>query len=190
MFMTLCKAIQAFVDNHSTTLPRDNVTSMLAVMANLCRVLINAPCVLRSAFSNKCAICFFFSSVKCPFRERSTIMFCLRVMTGSIILFDHIDPEGAFVKCSPIDVRYCDRKSISNANSCRFVQRHKHCIRTLSEVAPMIRMRRAKRTPWQLTTSVPTWATRKQGSSAFSARCAMPPNTTTIREHRRARRRC
>ena len=31
-------------------------------------------------------------------------MFCLRVMVGVIILYDHVHPIGAFVKSSNIDV--------------------------------------------------------------------------------------
>jgi hypothetical protein len=31
--------------------------------------------------------------------------FCLKVMVVSIILYDHIDPNGAFSKTSPINVR-------------------------------------------------------------------------------------
>jgi len=31
-------------------------------------------------------------------------MFCLRVMVGVIILYDHVHPIGAFAKSSPIDV--------------------------------------------------------------------------------------
>ena len=32
------------------------------------------------------------------------MMFCLRVMVGVIILYDHVHPVGAFAKSSPIDV--------------------------------------------------------------------------------------
>jgi hypothetical protein len=35
---------------------------------------------------------------------RGTALFCLKVMVISIILYDHIDPSGAFSKCSPINV--------------------------------------------------------------------------------------
>jgi len=31
-------------------------------------------------------------------------MFCVRVMVGVIILYDHVHPVGAFAKTSPIDV--------------------------------------------------------------------------------------
>ena len=32
-------------------------------------------------------------------------MFCMRVMVGVIILYDHVHPVGAFSKTSKIDVR-------------------------------------------------------------------------------------
>ena len=38
------------------------------------------------------------------FEAEQTNMFCLRAMTGSIILFDHLHPQGAFHKKSPIHV--------------------------------------------------------------------------------------
>lgn len=34
-----------------------------------------------------------------------TKMFLLRLMVGSIVLFDHIDVQGAFAKESPIDLK-------------------------------------------------------------------------------------
>ena len=47
-------------------------------------------------------------------------MFCLRVMVGVIILYDHVHPVGAFAKSSPIDVsvylilcRRCTRSALS-----------------------------------------------------------------------------
>ena len=35
-----------------------------------------------------------------------TKMFCLRVMVGVIILYDHVKPTGAFMKNSGIDVSH------------------------------------------------------------------------------------
>jgi len=39
------------------------------------------------------------------FASEETVMLCLRVMVGVIILYDHVHPVGAFAKSSPIDVR-------------------------------------------------------------------------------------
>ncbi len=33
------------------------------------------------------------------------MLFCMRVMVGVIILYDHVHPVGAFAKTSKIDVR-------------------------------------------------------------------------------------
>ncbi|CAG8516114.1 11125_t:CDS:2 [Paraglomus brasilianum] len=38
-------------------------------------------------------------------QKPETIAFCLRVMVVSIILYDHIDPQGAFNKQSPINIK-------------------------------------------------------------------------------------
>ena len=55
---------------------------------------------------------------RCKFTTEETVMFCLRVMVGVIILYDHVHPVGAFAKTSPIDVSIrsetatiCDHKS-------------------------------------------------------------------------------
>jgi len=68
-----------------TTVPRDNVTNALAVMSNICQDMV---------FKKK-------------FEADSTNMFCLRAMTGAIILFDHLSAQGAFVKKSPINIKGC-----------------------------------------------------------------------------------
>lgn len=39
------------------------------------------------------------------FTSDETLMFCMRVMVGVIILYDHVHPVGAFCKTSKIDVR-------------------------------------------------------------------------------------
>jgi hypothetical protein len=41
------------------------------------------------------------------FRNPGTVVFCLRVMVSTIILYDHVSPQGAFHKNSPINVRNC-----------------------------------------------------------------------------------
>ena len=49
------------------------------------------------------------SSLCARFRNPSTVPFCLRVMTGAIILYDHVHPAGAFVRHSLVDMRACIR---------------------------------------------------------------------------------
>jgi len=71
--------------SQDATVPRDHVTLALATMANVCSDMV----------SNK------------KFEKEDTNMFCLRAMTGSIILFDHLHAQGAFSKKSPIHIKNC-----------------------------------------------------------------------------------
>ncbi|KAM9971496.1 hypothetical protein ACTFIW_011474 [Dictyostelium discoideum] len=71
--------------SQDTTVPRDNVTTALATMANVCHDMVE----------------------KKKFTQDDLNMFCLRAMVGSIILFDHIHPQGAFVKKSPVNIKPC-----------------------------------------------------------------------------------
>lgn len=66
-----------------TSVPRDNVTSALATMANVCHDMV----------------------AKKKFEADNTNMFCLRAMTGAIILYDHLSAQGAFAKKSPINIK-------------------------------------------------------------------------------------
>jgi len=65
--------------------PRENVTNALATMANVCHEMV----------------------AKKTFTAEETNLFCLRAMTGSIILFDHLHATGAFSRRSPIYIRGC-----------------------------------------------------------------------------------
>lgn len=65
--------------------PRENVTNALATMANVCQEMVD----------------------KKTFDTTETNMFCLRSMTGSIILFDHLHATGAFSRKSPIHIKGC-----------------------------------------------------------------------------------
>lgn len=64
------------------TVPRENVTSVLATLANVCHDMVE----------NK------------KFSKEDFTMLSLRAMVGSIILYDHVSEQGAFVKKSPINV--------------------------------------------------------------------------------------
>lgn len=44
------------------------------------------------------------SEYRSRFTNEETVSFCLRVMVGVIILYDHVHPVGAFAKTSKIDV--------------------------------------------------------------------------------------
>lgn len=66
-----------------STVPRENVTTTLAMMANVCQSMVSSH----------------------KFNSDNTNMFCLRAMTGAIILFDHVDAQGAFARKSPINIK-------------------------------------------------------------------------------------
>eukprot|EP01087_Luapelamoeba_hula_P001130 TRINITY_DN10877_c0_g1_i1.p1 TRINITY_DN10877_c0_g1~~TRINITY_DN10877_c0_g1_i1.p1 ORF type:complete len:320 (-),score=44.35 TRINITY_DN10877_c0_g1_i1:120-1079(-) len=65
--------------------PKDNVSDALATMANVCQHMVDVQ----------------------TFPSEQTNLFCLRAMTGAIILYDHLHPQGAFNKRSPINMRGC-----------------------------------------------------------------------------------
>jgi len=69
----------------NSSVSRDQVTTFLAAMANVCQEMI----------ANK------------VIQNPQTQMFCLRAMTAAIVLYDHINAAGAFQRKSPIDVKSC-----------------------------------------------------------------------------------
>lgn len=64
------------------------------------------------------------------FNSEDTLLFCMRVMVGVIILYDHVHPNGAFNKSSKIDVSTTSNiywfyntlkaQSYSNVSMCNF----------------------------------------------------------------------
>jgi len=84
MMKVLSETTAKFLSEH-TSVPRENVTTALSTMANVCHDMVE----------------------KKKFTNEDINMFCLRAMVGSIILFDHIAPQGAFVKKSPINMKGC-----------------------------------------------------------------------------------
>lgn len=86
MLKTLSDITSHFVSQHKE-LPVEQTTDCLSTMANICRVMIENP-VYNSRF-----------------KSDETKFFCLRVMVGVIILYDHVHPVGAFAKTSGIEVK-------------------------------------------------------------------------------------
>uniref|UniRef100_A0A4W3J3C6 Family with sequence similarity 49 member Bb n=1 Tax=Callorhinchus milii TaxID=7868 RepID=A0A4W3J3C6_CALMI len=101
MLKTLSDATTKFVSDNkgfpilsctlsgNTSLPIENTTDCLSTMASVCRVMLETP-EYRSRFASE-----------------ETVSFCLRVMVGVIILYDHVHPVGAFAKTSKIDMKGC-----------------------------------------------------------------------------------
>ncbi|CAJ0607417.1 unnamed protein product [Cylicocyclus nassatus] len=85
MLSSLSSATLEFVRSHPT-LPIGNTTDTLATIVSVCRYMVESP------------------DVKSRVTE-TTRLFCVRVMVGCLILYDHIDENGAFVRESPINLR-------------------------------------------------------------------------------------
>lgn len=86
MLRTLSDITTKFVSENKD-LPIENTTDCLSTMSAICRRMIENP-EFYDRFSNE-----------------DTVTFCLRVMVGVIILYDHVHPVGAFAKNSSIDVK-------------------------------------------------------------------------------------
>jgi hypothetical protein len=71
--------------SQNQSVPQDNLTTALALMASVCEDMV----------TNK------------RFQNDNTNMFCLRCMTGAIILYDHLHTHGAFSKKSGIPIKAC-----------------------------------------------------------------------------------
>lgn len=64
-------------------------------------------------------------------QNQDTELFILRVMVAIIILYDHVDPKGAFAKGSAVDVKGCLKVLVSHpmlekslVNALKFSTRH------------------------------------------------------------------
>lgn len=84
MMNSLSETTVKFITNDQSV-PRDRVTECLATMANVCQHMVEVH----------------------RFTNDQTNLFCLRAMTGAIILYDHLNEQGAFHKKSPINIRGC-----------------------------------------------------------------------------------
>ncbi|KAK3588422.1 hypothetical protein CHS0354_019032 [Potamilus streckersoni] len=86
MLKMLSDTTARFVSQHKD-LPVENTTDCLSAMANICRFMIE-----HEEYISR-------------FNKEETKWFCLRVMVGVIILYDHVHFVGAFAKSSSIDMK-------------------------------------------------------------------------------------
>uniref|UniRef100_A0A8B9C594 CYRIA/CYRIB Rac1 binding domain-containing protein n=1 Tax=Anser brachyrhynchus TaxID=132585 RepID=A0A8B9C594_9AVES len=127
MLKTLSNATTKFVSENKT-LPIEDTTDCLSTMACVCRVMLETP-EYRSRFTNT-----------------ETLLFCMRVMVGVIILYDHVHPVGAFAKTSKIDMKGCikvlkDQPSTSTEgllNALRYTTRHLNDDTTSKQVRALL----------------------------------------------------
>ncbi|KAJ8679184.1 hypothetical protein QAD02_014971 [Eretmocerus hayati] len=113
MLRVLSNATSHFLlDNED--IPRENITETLGTMAKVCLRMLENPNLLAQ------------------FQREETQLFVLRVMVGLVILYDHVHPQGAFVKGSNVDVKGCVKllkdqppcKSEGLLNALRYTTKH------------------------------------------------------------------
>lgn len=90
-----------------------SVSECLSTLAGVCYHSVSSSTSPSSSSSFKKSN----GSNRSPPRPETTA-FCLRVMVISIIIYDHIDPQGAFIKSSPINIKNSVKAihSYGNAN--------------------------------------------------------------------------
>jgi hypothetical protein len=81
--MKVLSSTTAKIIQEDSSVPKDSVTEALAVMANVCQHMVEVN----------------------QFDSQDLNLFCLRAMTGAIILYDHVADHGAFHKKSPVNIR-------------------------------------------------------------------------------------
>lgn len=98
MLKSVSEAVSNFV-KENRAMPVESTTDALSIMANVCREMIENP-----EYSSR-------------FESPDTIVFCQRVMVGSIILYDLVHSVGAFSKKNQsIDIRAAIRALRSHEN--------------------------------------------------------------------------
>jgi hypothetical protein len=111
MFKAVTDSTLAFVaPNSKSGISSQQVGECLSLMTNICYNAVS----------------------KYRVQSQPMISFCLRVMVGCIILFDHIDSEGAFHRNSKINIRGCIRLIQGSAgvdadsllNTLRYTSKH------------------------------------------------------------------
>ncbi|XP_040280584.1 CYFIP-related Rac1 interactor A-like isoform X2 [Bufo gargarizans] len=127
MLKTLSNATTKFVSENKS-LPIEDTTDCLSTMACVCRVMLETP------------------GYRSRFTSTETLLFCMRVMVGVIILYDHVHPVGAFAKTSKIDMKGCikvlkDQPSTSTEgllNALRYTTRHLHDDTTSKQIRALL----------------------------------------------------
>ena len=85
MMKLLSETLAKVLSPEEVSVSRDGLTKILAIVANTCLDMHT-----KGVISNQ-----------------EIVIYMLRVMTGSIILFDHINVAGAFYKKTPINIKGC-----------------------------------------------------------------------------------
>nr|CAB3244497.1 protein FAM49B-like [Phallusia mammillata] len=96
MLKTLSDATTRFVQENADV-ETERALEVLSTMANICKVMLENPKPQGTSFAAVDDARFQMGA--------DTVSFCVRVMVGVIILYDHVHKEGAFAKGSRIDIK-------------------------------------------------------------------------------------
>lgn len=88
MLRIVSDATSRFVQEHKE-IPLEQITETLGTMAKVCQKMLDNPDLIAR------------------FRREETQLFILRVMVALVILYDHVNPAGAFAKAASVDVKGC-----------------------------------------------------------------------------------
>jgi len=121
MMNVINECTQKYMNDNSAV--KENVTIGLGLIANICQQQISTA----------------------KYTNDKTNQFVLRTMVGSIILYDHLHPQGAFHKRSPVNIRECitTLKSFKPSmdgllNALRFTTRHLNDAETPANVKSLL----------------------------------------------------
>lgn len=115
MLKALGEGAIRFVEENKGTMESERIDEVLSTMAQICKIMLENPTDSRFQMGE------------------DSISFCVGVMVGLIILYDHVHKEGAFVKGSKIDVKGCIKvlkeqgdkvKTKSLINALRYTTKH------------------------------------------------------------------
>uniref|UniRef100_A0A2K5IYR1 CYRIA/CYRIB Rac1 binding domain-containing protein n=1 Tax=Colobus angolensis palliatus TaxID=336983 RepID=A0A2K5IYR1_COLAP len=81
-------------------------TPMLKTLSDATTKFVSEAAAL-CCYSSSCCRRDLSKEYRSRFTNEETVSFCLRVMVGVIILYDHVHPVGAFAKTSKIDMKGC-----------------------------------------------------------------------------------
>uniref|UniRef100_A0A2K6LJ32 CYFIP related Rac1 interactor B n=2 Tax=Rhinopithecus TaxID=542827 RepID=A0A2K6LJ32_RHIBE len=81
-------------------------TPMLKTLSDATTKFVSEAVAL-CCYSSSCCRRDLSKEYRSRFTNEETVSFCLRVMVGVIILYDHVHPVGAFAKTSKIDMKGC-----------------------------------------------------------------------------------
>lgn len=89
------------------------MTSCLSKAGQKAQESNDAVSIVLATMANSC----LFMIKKKALSKPESLLFCARAMTGAVVIFDHIDPQGAFHRRTPLSIKpiiLCLKKDFPN----------------------------------------------------------------------------